>query len=259
MRPVACAFLVTASVLAACVRSSAPVAPTSAQKDPPVATPVGATSAEPSGSMVPIPEGDLLMGDDQLASSRPEHRVHVAPFAMDVMETTVAEYDACVHARACVAAPTTTPCNGNRRDRQKHPANCVDWSEAAAYCAWAHKRLPTEEEWEYAAIHDERRAYPWGDATPTTQLCWNRSDHTCPVGSYPADRSPFGVYDMGGNVAEWTASGWSQDYTLARDDSVRLSRGGSWLSFNINMVRAADRSRRDPRSRGADLGFRCAR
>jgi formylglycine-generating enzyme required for sulfatase activity len=233
-----------------------------------------------SGKMVSIPAGSFLMGSlDGVgkANEHPQHRVSVAAFEMDEMEVTVAAYGACVKNGQCTPSATTVDwpgmpeaarnaygpfCNGDRPDRQNHPVNCIDWKQATAYCAWAGKRLPTEEEWEYAARGGDGRTYPWGEAPPSAELCWSgehRRDGTCSVGGFPSGQSPFGLQDMMGNISEWTSSGYSKDYNQTRGDTGRSLRGGSWYESRADSVRTAFRDWFPPSARNSDLGVRCAR
>lgn len=239
--------------------------------------------AAPEG-MALIPTGTFSMGsNDGAADEKPVHQVTVSSFWMDMTEVTVAEYGACVSASGCVPAPTAVNwdglsnadrskyserCNGAKADRQDHPINCVDWNQAMAYCAWAKKRLPTEEEWEYAARGTEGRKYPWGNSEPSSQLCWdgNGNDlgkgnrkNTCQVGSHPSGKSPFGLQDMAGNVVEWTSSQSSEDYNKPRDEAFRVIRGGRWLDDKPAGVRGARRAMFPPSERSYVVGFRCAR
>jgi hypothetical protein len=144
------------------------------QPDTPRGSPAPAPQGEVAG-MVSIPAGSFMMGsDDGYANEKPVHRVSVAGFAMDVTEVTTAAYTACVRAGRCSAAGTDELCNYGHSDKNNHPINCVDWDQATAYCGSVGKRLPTEEEWEYAARGTDGRKYSWGNEEPGTRACWNR-------------------------------------------------------------------------------------
>jgi formylglycine-generating enzyme required for sulfatase activity len=167
---------------------------------------------EATGGMARTPGGTFVMGSESIyADEKPVHRVTVAAFSMDVTDVTTAAYGACVRAGKCSEPGAGDYCNWGKGDRQNHPINCVDWNQATAYCAYAGKRLPTEEEWEYAARGTDGRTYPWGNEAPSNQLCWNRGaskEGTCVVGSHPSGASPFGLQDMAGNVWQWTSSNY---------------------------------------------------
>jgi formylglycine-generating enzyme required for sulfatase activity len=220
--------------------------------------------------MALIPAGTFMMGSasgEGYHDEHPRHLVRVAAFQMDRTEVTVAAYDACVREGQCTAAARAGEsgfCNDGYTDRAKHPVNCVDYDQAAAFCRWAGKRLPTEEEWEYAARGTDGRAWPWGDEPASNQLCWelgssgSKAPKTCEVGSFPRGDSPFGLHDMAGNVWEWTSSGYSTDYSKARDDAAKVYRGGSWSYGSPSGVRSALRGRDPPAFRSDFLGLRCA-
>lgn len=229
--------------------------------------------ASPVGQMAHVADATYRMGSDTGGpDERPVHDVHVAAFDVDLTEVTVGQYAACVQAGACAAAPTgvqfpgVTPdeqqlldseCNGNRADRQDHPENCVDWSMADAFCRWAGKRLPTEEEWEYAACGGNCDHALAGRTGRKAVLGAERWPFTSRVArSRPG---PFGIYGMSSNVWEWTASPYCPYDHPDCGDRRRVIRGGSWAMVEYLFVRLTDRSPADPLTRNTNVGFRCAR
>lgn len=143
----------------------------------------------------------------------------------------------------------------------------VSWFEAAAYCAWAGYRLPTEAEWERAARGTTGRKFPWGDepADPK-RLNYGEDDvnSTIPVGIYPLGATPEGICDMAGNVDDWCAD-WDGDYPAKpvrnpcgpREATYRVIRGGSWR-YGSGGCRSASRGASEPADRDVYLGFRVA-
>lgn len=201
----------------------------------------------------------------------PPKTVQVPSFCMDRTEVTVGEYGKCVSEpggaldggteSACSEplkhskrpSPVNKYCNWLLNEqRNDHPVNCVDWSQADAYCRWAKKRLPTALEWEYAAQGLEiYKALP-GNSRPLKQFCWNgpgngvgelQRESTCPAGAYEQDRSDTGIMDLAGNVTEWIEEKGSK-------------RGSSWGSSRLVLVQpgAPNAAEISPHS-----GFRCAR
>jgi len=209
--------------------------------------------------MVAIPGGTFMMGsNDGRSAEKPVHRVTVSAFCMDVTEVTVDAYRGC---SGCTNPETGGYCNWGKSERGSHPVNCVDWNQATKYCESQGKRLPTEEEWEYAARGGSRQLkYSWGSESASGRACFDRyssKQGTCAVGSY--DAGAFGLKDMAGNVWEWTSSGWSEDYSKNRASSSRVSRGGGWVDGLPSYLRGANRYRDAPVFRFFSLGFRCAR
>jgi formylglycine-generating enzyme required for sulfatase activity len=237
---------------------------------------------EPPEGMVLIPGGTFQMGSrgdegkvgfEVGVDEMPQHPVRLRSFFLDRYEVTNAQYQRFIAAtgRPSPADPHDVeyyswvggkPAAG----QEDHPVCYVNWSEADSYCRWAGKRLPTEAEWERAARGDDNRIWPWGNRfdpercnAMETNLRWST-----PVGSFPDGASPYGVMDLCGNVAEWTAS-WYEPYpgsTLNRaafGKQMRVARGGAWVLTAEPWSRATNRNLAQPPDlRHRSLGFRCA-
>ncbi len=248
--------------------TSTPVPP-KATYIPPMATPlpivvVVTTSPKDGMEMVYVPVGEFLMGstaDDKEAkdNEKPQHRVTLDAYWIDKTEVTNDQYGKCVGAGACAAPGGSDYYNGVKNQR---PVVYVRWGDAATYCEWVGRRLPSEAEWEKAARGTDGRMYPWGNALPDGTLA-NMGENTTSVWSYPAGASPYGALDMAGNVWEWVEDWFAADYYAdspvanppgPASDGYRVVRGGPSRG-----LRSAYRSAQDPAYRNDDLGFRCAR
>jgi len=184
--------------------------------------------------MILIPGGEFVMGSDTGDEyERPAHRVTVRPFLIDLYEVTCANYAEFVKTTGHKTPRgwSTELCGPTS---QQLPVTGIDWFDAIAYASWRGARLPTEEEWEFAARGSDGRRYPWGNGWRANLA--NAGDSSngslVNVGSYPNGRSPFGVYDMVGNAWEWTSS-TLQAYPGSQlpkqaEGERRIIRGGSW-------------------------------
>lgn len=187
----------------------------------------------------------------------PRHRVAVRSYCMDTFEITVADWRACVEKGACTAArPDREGCTTGMKNKDDHPVNCIDWTQADAYCQAHDGRLPTEREWEYAARGGaEQRSYPWGNDPPDGRSCYAHPG-TCKVGSYKPHA--FGIHDLGGNLWEWTASVFGPYPKEHAEGPLRVYRGGSFSRRFPKWMRNGLRNRMRPTEWGAHLGARCA-
>ncbi|HEY5883567.1 MAG TPA: SUMF1/EgtB/PvdO family nonheme iron enzyme [Pyrinomonadaceae bacterium] len=220
-----------------------------------------ATAGNPPPRMVYVPGGTFMMGspnsiEDQ--DSKPAHSVSVKPFFLDIYEVTSAEYKKCVDAKKCNAA-SGWPNGVYPPGAGDHPVTGVSWEEANAYAKWAGKRLPTEEEWEFAARGQGGLLYPWGnDWKVGCANADNAKQGMTDVGNHRCE-SPYGALDLIGNAWEWTSSNWTPypngQLSDAGKGGEKVIRGGSWLSprsvttsFRLGFA-----------GPGKQTGFRCAR
>lgn len=184
--------------------------------------------------MVYVEGGEFTMGSDGVDEfERPAHKVRVAPFYIDVNEVTCEEYLKFATAEHHRLPPSWT--SGTfPPGSAKQPVTGVDWNDATAYAKWARKRLPTEEQWEYAARGINGGRYPWGnDWKPNVANAGDSSaQHLTDVGSYPGGKTATGVMDMIGNAWEWTASDVTPypggHFSSPVPKAVKIIRGGSW-------------------------------
>ena len=289
------AFLLGGTVFVAMHKSGASDPPTPSAT---ASTPPAPDLICPDG-MAAVAGGKLAMGSaDGESDERPVHDVQLNAFCIDLSEVTVAQYDACAKDGKCPAPSKTVEwsgaqshdhavwdgfCNEGKPDRGAHPMNCVTWEEARVFCKHHDKRLPSEEEWEMAARGSAGRVFPWGGQAPFATLLnacgtecaakgklldieWSalyQGDDgwvsTAPVRTYPAGRTPEGVFDLGGNVSEWTASAFCPYPGTNCTSELKATRGSSWTSDEIREARATSRAKASPSARTADLGFRCAK
>ncbi len=260
--------------------------------------------ASPASTKVKDPAHGV--GDDD---ERPVHRVTLSPFYLDATEVTSAEFARFVEAtgyktdaerqgsawvfkegfkdwESVDGADWRHPLgpDSSIAGKMNHPVVNVSWNDAAAFAKWAGKRLPTEAEWEYAARGGrEGEIYPrgnqlkpggrslanfWQGVWPNNNLLEDKYYYTAPVGSF--EPNGFGLYDMIGNVWEWTADWYTADYyrrSPAKDPKgpksgeMRVARGGSWFCSEnyCEAYRVGFRGQSPPDSSFNNVGFRCAK
>ena len=228
---------------------------------------------------VKLAAGRFNMGSDQgRGNERPVHVVSLPGFHIARYPVTNAQYAQFVNATD--AAPPPHWQDGKiPQGKENHPVVFVSWREAVEFCHWLSKKiaeqgqkgrvqLPSEAEWEYAARGSEGRVYPWGDKAPDKGYCNfnNYVGDTTPVGAYSRGATPEGVYDLAGNVWEWTRSKWEKyPYPAAEKkrikresqagDERRALRGCSFR-YGAWFARCACRGNSDPGDRHSRVGFR---
>ena len=198
---------------------------------------------------VEIPAGDFLYGENKTIQHL--HKL----FWIGKYPVTNEKYKRFLDAHPKYPVPQDWDNNGRTfpLGMGYHPVINVSWQDAQAFCKWAHARLPSEVEWEKAARGTDGRTYPWGEDWLDGKYCNSkeaRVDGTIPVDDFPEGISPYGVWDMSGNVWEWIETLY--------DGGTRVLRGGSWVDES-RYVRAAVRLGNVPGYRNDTVGFRCVR
>ena len=246
-------------------------------------------------TMVLVPEGEFVMGDEQGNSTeQPERRIYLDRYWIDKYEATFVQYYAFVNTTGHRKPRLAGYLSVETRDlpRLMNPFSAVvgvSWDDAVAYCHWKGKRLPTEAEWEKAARGTDRRKWPWGNEERAEYANLNGdadgSRYTSPVGAFTKDRSPYGAFDMSGNVMEWVADWYQEDYyavmparnpqgpekgvQTAHFSEQRVIRGASW-NDSLERARTTVRFKMNPTYqdmstglaigyRDVTIGFRCAK
>jgi sulfatase modifying factor 1 len=248
--------------------------------EPTVAAPVTDTYdlyktivGEDGRELVEIPEGPFKMGSNEGDyDEAPEHQAYIKTFYIDKYEVKQGEYERFLKAtkRAKPFVPVFDD-DPAKIMQPEYPAIGMSWSDAAAYCQWAGKRLPTEAEWEKAAKGEGTRKYPWGNSmAPKYANLEGEEDgykYLAPPGKFESGRSPYGLYDMAGNVAEWVSDTYDDKYYAKspyrdpkgpEEGQNRVIRGGSWRE-SPNGARVTKRFQAKIWRTDATIGFRCAK
>jgi len=231
---------------------------------------------------------ELFVGQQEYEwyhDEQPAHRVSLDAFWISRFEVTCAEYCEFLNAGG---PGIDLPGNSHfqlshdgveyrpRAGEAQKPIVFISWDEASAYCTWYGRRinatghLPTEAQWELAAAYDpesrQTRIYPWGNEKKLNEFLGDRMRGSNEVGSCTVDVSPWGVADLGGNVAEWCQDWYSNRYYQDSSDQnpqgpatgiVRAVRGGSWRARSLRFpMRTTGRRSLAPGERSTDIGFR---
>lgn len=238
-----------------------PAAKSAAKAKPVKAAPSFKVSDKPVASgktpeFVTVPGGEFHYGcepgDEECVDvEKPGIDVSQPGFEMTRTEVTVEQYRACVDAKKCEAPNGGAGgyCNINEAGHDHFPIACVDQQQARTYCQFIGARLPTAQEWEFAAKGGGPRIYPWGNQLPTEkQAVFGIGDGSKEVGTHPTGATKDGLQDMAGNLWEWT-----DDLFSAGLGEVR---GGSWRN-PAHILRASRRGRRPVDDRSDWIGIRC--
>jgi formylglycine-generating enzyme required for sulfatase activity len=229
-----------------------------------------------AGRMVAVPAGDFVMGLDGYDEvEKPKRTVTLEGFSIDAFEITNQEYNRCIEDGKCNPGAFADDAQSSS---PRQPVVGVTWTDAATYCAWVKKRLPTEAEWEKAARGTDSRLYPWGTEADCKNAnygtvagvnlgCQENPGRVVSVGSYSAGASPYGALDLAGNVQEWVADWYLDKYYASAPNKnpqgpskgeYRVIRGGSFGS-PATQIETTDRKFGIPTMYGRALGFRCVR
>ena len=225
--------------------------------------------------MAIVSAGAFRMGRDgieALEDERPAHPVWLDDYVMDVYEVTVGRYAAFLSATGRMP-----PMFWEQADPVQHhdrPIIGVNWDDADACCRWAGKRLPTEAEWEKAARGTDNRLYPWGDQQPTPDLAnyalgarFSYGQVLMPVGRYERGKSPYGIYELAGNVWEWVQDWYEGSYYERSPErnpqgpdhgQFKVLRGGSWSELPKYLL-TYGRFKLPPSTQNSYTGFRCVK
>ena len=232
-----------------------------------------APKAKDLSPVVTISAGHFIMGSkpgDGQPDEGPQRKVYLDAYTIDKYEVTVAQY--ADYLKKSGAEPPDFWERVKINEDGNRPVVGVDWLEANEYCEYYGKRLPTEAQWEKAARGEDGRKYPWGSDEPgplfanyASGVSFSYGKSLAPVGNYESGKSPYGVYDMVGNVWEWTLDWYDKNYyqgaslknpTGPASGDHKVIRGGSW-SKRPAIARVAGRMALSPSQRSNSLGFRC--
>ncbi|MBM4138169.1 MAG: formylglycine-generating enzyme family protein [Nitrospira sp.] len=224
--------------------------------------------------MVLVPAGEFTMGSDKGDEDElPVHHAILNAYYIDKFEVTNGRF-----AKFVEAIHSEPPWGFVDKDtpvvHAERPVRWVSWMDAIGYCLWAGKRLPTEAEWEKAARGTDGRVYPWGNDLPTPihavyGIKEGGEESIAVIGARDKGQSPYGAYDLAGNLYEWVMDWYAEDYYLnfagrpainprgPAEGTVKVQRGGSYINSPYRL-RSSFRTKGDPNEQDPNVGFRCA-
>jgi len=220
--------------------------------------------------MVLVPAGEFVMGNNNGDSDeQPVHTAYLDAFYIDKYEVTNGLYKKCVDEGICREPDKNWNSSYEhstfygKQEYNEYPVLYISGAMANTFCQWRGTRLPSDGEWEKAARGADGRTYPWGESIgcqyATYQGC---TGDVQPVGSYEMGVSPYGAFDLAGNVWEWVSE-YSDEYFNSNeytynDNNYQIIRGGSWNSADASL-RTTNRDRLGTHIVTDGIGFRCAR
>ena len=247
---------------------------------------IKANTVEEKDNMVLVPSGFFKMGSSKsLDDEAPEHRVYLDGFWIDKFEVSAKQFAEFLNVVGNVKGYYLDNKFGTlffdgrfhpRQGLENYPINNITWIAADAYCRWKGKRLPTEAEWEKAARGESAQIYPWGNTAPSDTRAryfqtWSKEiKHKVmvPVDALEEGKSPYGLYNMAGNVKEWVDDWYDREYYREQSEyanprgpiggEFKGVRGGSWRDLK-GFIYSSFRNNGNPKSRMDDYGFRCAK
>ena len=237
-------------------------------------------------NMVLVSPGFFIMGSNKsLEDEAPEHRVYLDSYWIDKFEVSAGKFAEFLNTMDNLKGYYldnkfgTLYYDGRFHPRpglENYPINNITWNAADEYCKWKEKRLPTDAEWEIAARGTTAQAYPWGNIPPSDTLAryfqtWTKEEKhkvMVPVQALTEGQSPFGLFNMAGNVKEWVDDWYDREYYNEQSEyanprgpiggEFKVVRGGSWRDMK-GFIYSTFRNSGNPKSRMDDYGFRCAK
>ncbi len=276
--------LILTLILSSCVAPTPMVIVVTATPLPPTETPAAAPTATlapialagaqrgatmkwiDGSALAYVPFSEFMMGNED--SNAPAHKVTLDGYWIYATKVTNRMFAQCVAVGACT--PPAQELGGavyGNPEYANHPVVGVTWDQSQAYCSWAQGQLPSEAQWEKAARGENGNLYPWGNADPACNLlnfayC---NGSTSEVTAFKDGASPYGLYDMAGNVFEWTNDWYSETYykesaivnpTGPESGDYRVIRGSSFESYP-DQIASAIRHFNAGANHRRDIGFRC--